>query len=102
MKRTKREDRSPWKIQGEPDLTEVGTMKVNALNALIDRLRGFDQNAEIFVQTDSRSFASPVWLGIMDTAGLFDEEKDFQLVICAWEPEGHRKLEGDDPTRCKA
>jgi len=32
----------------------------------------------------------------MDTAGLFDEEKDFQLVISPWEPEGYLKPECDE------
>jgi len=32
----------------------------------------------------------------MDTAGLFDEEKDFQLVISPWEPEGYLKPESDE------
>jgi hypothetical protein len=32
----------------------------------------------------------------MDTAGLFDEEKDFQLVISCWEPEAYRQPESDE------
>jgi hypothetical protein len=56
------------------------------VSELIDWLRAFDLNADVHLQIDSRRFATPVWVGIMDTAGLFDEEKDFQLVISAWEP----------------
>ena len=66
----------------EPDARKA-TVKVGKL---IDRLREFDLNAEIYLQIDSRRFAPPLWVGIMDTAGLFDDEKDFQLVISAWEP----------------
>ncbi len=62
---------------------------------LIDLLRGFDLDADVHMQTDRRSFAPPVWIGILDTAGLFDEEKDFQLVISPWEPEEYRRPESD-------
>jgi hypothetical protein len=65
------------------------------VSELIDLLREFDLDAEVRVQVDSRSFASPVWVGIMDAAGLFDEEKDFQLVVSPWEPEDYRKAESD-------
>jgi hypothetical protein len=58
---------------------------------LIDLLGEFDVNADIYVQVDSRSFAPPVWLGVLDTAGLFDEEKNLQLVISPWKPEGYRR-----------
>jgi hypothetical protein len=33
------------------------------------------------VRHDRRGFASSVWVEIMDTAGLFDQEKDLKLVI---------------------
>lgn len=56
------------------------------VSELIDRLQAFDINAEVYLQIDGRQFAPPLWVGIMDTAGLFDEEKDLQLVISAWEP----------------
>jgi hypothetical protein len=55
---------------------------------LIDLLGEFDMDADVYVQVDSRSFARPVWLGVLDTAGLFDEEKNLQLVISPWQPEG--------------
>jgi hypothetical protein len=54
---------------------------------LIDLLGESDIDADVYVQVDSRSFAPAVWLGILDTAGLFDEEKDLQLVISPWQPE---------------
>ena len=66
------------------------------VSELIDRLQVFDSHAEVYLQIDSRSFAPPAWVGLMDTAGLFDEEKDFQLVISPWEPEGYRKPESDE------
>ena len=66
------------------------------VSELIDRLRYFDSNAEVFLQLDRRTFAPPVWVGIMDTAGLFDEEKDFQLVISPWEPVGYLKPESNE------
>ena len=62
---------------------------------LIGRLSGFDPEAEIQLQLGSRHFAAPAWVGIVDTAGLFDEEKSLQLVISAWEPEEHLKPGGD-------
>lgn len=62
---------------------------------LIDLLRGFDLDVDVYLQTDSRCFSSPVWIGILDTAGLFDEEKRFQLVISPWEPEEYRRPESD-------
>jgi hypothetical protein len=49
-------------------------------------LRAFDLNVDVHLQVDGRQFAAPVWVGIMDTAGLFEEEKEFQLVIAAWKP----------------
>ena len=52
---------------------------------LIDLLRGFDLDADVYMQTDSRCFSPPVWIGILDTAGLFDEGKNIQLVISPWE-----------------
>ena len=57
------------------------------VSELIDRLGEFDSNAEVYLQCDSRSFASPAWVGIMNTAGLFEEEEDLRLVISPWEPE---------------
>jgi hypothetical protein len=63
---------------------------------LIDRLREFDSHAEVYLQLDRRSFAPPVWVGILDIAGLFDEEKDFQLVISCWEPEAYRQPESGE------
>jgi len=62
---------------------------------LIDLLRGFDLDADVYLQTSSRCFSPPVWIGILDTAGLFDEEKDFQLVISHWEPEEYRRPESN-------
>jgi len=62
---------------------------------LIDKLREFDSNAEICVQIDRRHFAFPVWIGFMDTAGLFEEETNVQLVISVWEPAEH--LRKPDP-----
>jgi hypothetical protein len=73
------------------------------LSELIDRLREFDPHAEVYLQLGSRRFAPPVWVGIMDTAGLFDEEKDFQLVISCWEPESYLQPESDEQqARCQA
>lgn len=70
---------------------------------LIDWLRAFDQDAEVHLQLDSRSFAPPVWVGILDVAGLFDEEKNFQLVISPWKPETYRQPEsGEQRARRKA
>jgi hypothetical protein len=66
------------------------------VNELIDRLRAFDLHTEVYLQLDRRTFAPPVWVGIMDTAGLFDEEKDLQLVISPWEPEGYLKPDSDE------
>jgi hypothetical protein len=63
---------------------------------LIDRLRGFDLHTEVYLQLDRRTFAPPVWVGIMDTAGLFDEEKDLQLAISPWEPEDYLEPESDE------
>jgi hypothetical protein len=66
------------------------------VSELIDRLREFDAHSEVYLYLDRRRFAPPVWVGLMDTAGLFDEEKNFQLVISPWEPEGHHKPESDE------
>ena len=63
---------------------------------LIGRLGQFDTSAEVYLQYDRRHFAVPAWVGLMDTAGLFDEEKDFQLVISPWEPEDDLKPESDE------
>jgi hypothetical protein len=32
---------------------------------------------------------------MLDTEGLFDEEKSFQLVVSPWEPEEYRRPESD-------
>jgi|GEM_PF-3718420 hypothetical protein len=61
------------------------------VSELIERLREFDQESEVFVQYERSGFARPVWIGIMDTASLFEEEKDFKLVISPWEPQDHFK-----------
>jgi len=66
------------------------------VSELIDRLREFDSNAEVYLQCDSRSFPSPAWVGIMNTAGLFEEEEDLRLVISSWEPEVHRRPESEE------
>lgn len=66
------------------------------VSELIDRLREFDSRAEVYLYLDRRRFAPPVWVGLMDTAGLFDDEKDCQLVISPWEPEGYLKPESDE------
>jgi hypothetical protein len=63
--------------------TEDRTMKVSEL---IDRLQACDLDAEILLQVDRRMFAPPTWVGIMDTADLLAEEKEYQLVISPWEP----------------
>ena len=65
------------------------------VSELIDRLREFDSNAEVYLQCDSRSFASSAWVGIMNTAGLFEEE-DLRLVLSPWEPEVHRRPESEE------
>jgi hypothetical protein len=62
---------------------------------LIDPLREFDLDTDVYLQIESRSFAPPVWIGMLDTAGLFDEEKSFQLVVSPWEPEEYRRPESD-------
>lgn len=61
------------------------------IGELVHRLQTFDMDADVLVQYESRRFASPVWVGIMDTAGIFDEERHFQLVISPWEPEQYLK-----------
>jgi len=66
------------------------------VSELIDRLREFDLHEEVYLQLDRRSFAPPVWAGHVDTAGLFEEEKDFRLVISPWEPEDYLKPESDE------
>ena len=62
---------------------------------LIGRLREFEPEAEVRLQLGSRDFAPSAWVGIMDTAGLFDEEKNRQLVIAAWAPEEYLKPGSD-------
>jgi hypothetical protein len=66
------------------------------VGGLIDLLREFDSHAEVYLYPDRRRFVPPVWVGLMDRAGLFDEEKDFQLVISPWEPEGYLTPESDE------
>ncbi|MGA2730573.1 MAG: hypothetical protein ABSE96_22395 [Terracidiphilus sp.] len=66
------------------------------VSELVDRLRAFDPEAEVHLQFTSREFASPGWVGIMDTADWLDEERNFQLVISPWEPEDYRKPETDE------
>lgn len=58
---------------------------------LIEKLEAFDPNTDVSVQIETRTFASPVWIGVMNTVGLFDERKEFRLVISAWQPEDHLK-----------
>jgi hypothetical protein len=65
------------------------------VSELVNRLQEFDPDANVYVQVDSRCFGSPVWVGIMDTAGLFDEEEQFQLVISLWEPQDYSKPTSD-------
>ena len=73
------------------------------VSELIERLRQFDSHAEVSLQLDRRSFGPPVWVGLMDTAGLSDEEKESQLVISCWEPEADRQPESDEQqARCQA
>ena len=66
------------------------------VSELIDRMREFDSDAEVYLQYDRRGFASPVWVGIMNTSGLFEEEEDLRLVISSWEPEVHRRPESEE------
>ena len=61
------------------------------VSELIDRLQACDLDAEIFLQVDRSMFAPSSWVGIMDTAGLLAEEKEYQLVISPWEPEDDLK-----------
>ena len=68
---------------------------------LINRLKECDLDDEVLLQTDRTMFASPAWLGIMDTAGLFAEEKELRLVISPWEPEESLTLAPSD-RGCKA
>jgi hypothetical protein len=60
----------------------------------------FDSRAEVYLQLDRRALAPPVWVGLMDTAVLFDEENDFQLVISPWKPEGYPRPESDERRTC--
>jgi hypothetical protein len=46
------------------------------VSELIDRLRAFDLDAEVYLQDGNWSFFPATWAGIMDTAGLFDEEQN--------------------------
>ncbi len=63
---------------------------------LIEKLQAFDPNADILVQIEIRRFASPVWIGVMDTSGLFDERKEFRLVISAWQPEDYLRPSAEE------
>jgi hypothetical protein len=80
-------------IEAQTQVRERFTMKVSEL---IDRLRAFDPNAEVYVPDSRRNFASSIWVGMMHTAGLFDQEKDLQLVISPWEPGNYRRPESDE------
>lgn len=62
---------------------------------LIDQLQACDLNAEVFLQIDRTEFASPSWVGVMDTAGLFAEGEEFRLVISPWEPSDELKPSED-------
>jgi len=62
---------------------------------LIEKVQAFDPNTDVSVQIENRTFASPVWIGVMNTAGLFDERKEFRLVISAWQPEDHLKARAE-------
>ena len=68
---------------------------------LINRLKECNLDDEVLLQTDRTMFASPGWVGIMDTAGLFAEEKEFRVVISPWEPEDSLKPAPSD-RGCKA
>ena len=65
------------------------------VSELIDRLQACDLNSEILLQVDRRMFVSPTWVGIMDTADLLAEEKEYRLVISPWEPDEDLKLSGE-------
>ena len=54
---------------------------------LIGRLRELEPEAEVRLQLGSRDFAPSAWVGIMDTAGLFDEERIGSLLL----PPGRRR-----------
>lgn len=66
------------------------------VHELINRLQVFDPDAEVYLQCGSRSFVPSVWVGIVDIAGIFDEEKDLQLMISPWEPEEYLRAESDE------
>ena len=51
---------------------------------LIEKLHAFEPDSPVFLQIDSRNFMPPAWVGITDTAGIFDDEPGFQLVVSAW------------------
>jgi hypothetical protein len=63
---------------------------------LIDKLQAFDPNTDVSAQIETRRFAHSVWIGVMNTAGLFDERKEFRLVISAWQPEDHRRPSAEE------
>jgi hypothetical protein len=63
---------------------------------LMERLQAFDLNAEVSVQINSRAFASPVWTGIVDTAGLFDEKTGIRPVSSPWEPKAYPEPANDE------
>jgi hypothetical protein len=58
---------------------------------LIEKLRAFELDSPVLLQIDSRNFVPPIWVGVRDTAGIFDDEDDFQLVVSAWEPDAYLK-----------
>lgn len=67
------------------------------VSELIDRLQKWNLDAEVFLQLDRGTFATPTWIGMMDTADLFAEEKEYELVISPWEPYEDLKPPADQP-----
>jgi hypothetical protein len=52
---------------------------------LIEKLRMFDAASEVLLSQSRSMFAPAVWVGFMDTSGIFDDAPDVQLVISPWE-----------------
>lgn len=48
---------------------------------LIDGLKKYAPEAEIFIHADSRRFESPMYIGLMNTAHISDDERNIQPVI---------------------
>lgn len=88
---------SPWRLNHDSVANaQIQIWRVNYESTRIDcLLREFDQDADVYIQFDTMSFASQIWVGMMDTASLFDEKEDFQLVISPWEPQDYRKPKSD-------